>query len=132
MTRVFADSNILLYSIGPDSAKAARANAVLLQGPVISVQVLNEFLRVGTRKFKLSLRDALIALKPAKIACEIVPLTLETHERAAEIAFGHLINIFDANIIAAAELADCDVLYTEDMNRGQRIGRVEIRNPFTE
>ena len=38
--------------------------------------------------------------------------------------------MYDALIVAAAELAGCDVLYTEDLNHGQRIGRVVVRNPF--
>ena len=62
--------------------------------------------------------------------CDVVPLTLEGHVRAVEISKTHLVSIYDANIIAAAELAGCDTLYTEDLNHGQRIGSVTIRNPF--
>ena len=130
VTKFFVDSNIVLYSIGPDIAKASRANALLMRRPIISVQVLNEFIRVATRKFKLSLPDALIALVPTKLACDIVPLTLAIHEYATDIAKHDNINIFDANVIAAAELSGCDVLYSEDMNHGQKFGRVTIVNPF--
>ena len=52
------------------------------------------------------------------------------HGRAVEIAEQHLLGMYDALIVAAAELAGCDVLYTEDLNHGQRIGRVVVRNPF--
>ena len=130
VTKCFADSNLLLYAIGPDEVMAQRSNALIMQGPIISVQVLNEFLRIATRKFKMPMSAALIALTPIKLACEIVPLTLATHERATEIAERHRIQIFDANIVAAAQLADCDILYTEDLNHGQSIGRVAIVNPF--
>jgi predicted nucleic acid-binding protein len=39
-------------------------------------------------------------------------------------------SIYDALILAAALEADCDVLYTEDMQNGQVIGPLTIRNPF--
>jgi predicted nucleic acid-binding protein len=61
----------------------------------------------------------------------IVPVSSETHELALRLAQDAKLGIYDACIIAAAELAGCDVLYTEDMSHGQRIGRVSIRNPFT-
>jgi predicted nucleic acid-binding protein len=57
-------------------------------------------------------------------------LTVETHALAVQIAEEAMIDIYDANIVAAAELAGCDTLYTEDLNAGQRIGGVTIRNPF--
>ncbi len=68
--------------------------------------------------------------EPIKAACEIVSISFETHELAFDIARRTGLNIFDANIVAAAELSGCDVLYTEDLNEGQRIGSVTIRNPF--
>ncbi len=130
VTKFFADTNILLYTIGPPGDKAARANDLILSGPVISVQVLNEFIRVSTRKMKLPLPVAALALVPIRLASEIVPLSLATHELALEIAAKYQLQIYDANIVAAAELAGCNTLYTEDLQDGQRIGRVTIRNPF--
>jgi predicted nucleic acid-binding protein len=35
-------------------------------------------------------------------------------------------------IVAAAQLAECTVLYTEDMQHGQGIDGQTIRNPFRE
>jgi predicted nucleic acid-binding protein len=33
-------------------------------------------------------------------------------------------------ILSAALDAQCDILYTEDMQNGQKIGALTIRNPF--
>ena len=128
--KFFVDSNVLLYTIANDETKALRAYDIIDQGPFISVQVLNEFTNVARKKYKLNWNDVRDGLEHVKDCCEVLPLTFGVHLKAVEIAERNLINIYDANILAAAELAGCEVLYTEDMNDGQRIGRVTIRNPF--
>ena len=39
-------------------------------------------------------------------------------------------SIWDALIVRAAQQANCTVLYTEDLQHGQRIDGLEIVNPF--
>jgi predicted nucleic acid-binding protein len=51
-----------------------------------------------------------------------------TPAKVEESRYGY--SIYDALILAAALEADCDVLYTEDMQNGQVIGPLTIRNPF--
>jgi predicted nucleic acid-binding protein len=127
----FIDSNLLVYLISGDSLKAQSAERLVLGGPVISVQVLNEFTAVARRKHKKSFEEIAEVLNLAKTAARmILPITVDMHERAIEIASTTNIRIYDACIVAAAELAGCKVLYTEDMNNGQRIGDVTLRNPF--
>jgi predicted nucleic acid-binding protein len=128
--KAFIDSNILLYSVGFDPNKGRIARALLENGPIISVQVLNEFVNVSIRKYGANVEAAALALMPIRFTCEVVSLTLETHLLAIEIARAIKVNIYDANILAAAELAGCNILFSEDMNHGQRVGRVTIRNPF--
>lgn len=130
VTRYFLDTNVLVYATERSSTKALRANELIMGKAVISVQVLNEFTRVLMRKAGKTVEEVKLALAPIKLGAEVFPLTRETHELALEIVRRHNFAIFDANIVAAAELAGCDVLYTEDLNEGQRIGRVTICNPF--
>jgi predicted nucleic acid-binding protein len=130
VVKFFLDTNVLVYFAEISSPKALRAQSLLLQRPVVSVQVLNEFVRVLVRKAGKTAEEAAFALRPVRLAAEIVPVTLETHELAVSIACKKKIAIFDANIIAAAELAGCEILYTEDLNHGERIGRVLLQNPF--
>lgn len=128
--KCFIDSNILLYTIDEDARRTPIAKKLTAEGFTISVQVLNEFVNVATKKFKIPPTEIREALDPIRFVCELVDLTEETHELAWKIFCTTNFGIYDANIVAAAELADCDVLYSEDMNHNQLIGRVRILNPF--
>jgi predicted nucleic acid-binding protein len=128
--KYFLDSNILLYIIDEDALRTPIAKRLAATDFVISVQVLNEFVNVATKKFKLEPVAVRDALEPIRLVGELVPLTIKTHECAWEIFCTTNFGIYDANIIASAKLSGCDVLYTEDLNHGQRVDRVEIRNPF--
>jgi predicted nucleic acid-binding protein len=127
----FIDSNILLYWISADTRKAGIAHDILAAGPVSSVQVLNEFVAVSRRKHKVPWPTIESVLRSTKVLCPlIVPLSLDVHERAMEVIRATNLRIYDACIVAAAELGGCDVLLTEDLNHGQRIGQVTVHNPF--
>ncbi len=128
--RFFFDSNVLLYLISGDGKKADKADKLLARGPVISAQVLNEFTAVARRKYKLDWPAIEEVLRLAKACCEVMPVSQATHELAVLVAKDAKLRIYDACIVAAAELAGCGILYTEDLNDGQRIGGVNIRNPF--
>lgn len=128
--RAFLDTNLLVYAQGRD-AKSEMARQIILQGGVISVQVLNEFTSVLRRKFSMSWDEIAEALEDVKIALDTVrPIGLETHSAAVELAREHGFSFYDALIIAAALEADCDQLLTEDMQAGRRIERLAIVNPF--
>lgn len=60
-----------------------------------------------------------------------LPTTQAAHERAVELAQRYGFHIYDATVIASALLGGCETLYTEDMQDGQTIEGLTIRNPFT-
>ena len=65
----------------------------------------------------------------------VVPLpstvTVNVHDRGLQIAEHYGFSIYDAMIVATALLADCTILYSEDLQDGQVIdGQLMIRNPF--
>lgn len=127
----FLDTNIILYSILTDDLrKAEKAIALLRSGDVISVQVLNEMISVLRGRKKWSWNDTKSVLQATKDILEICDLTLESQTLAVEIAGRFNYFIYDANIIASAKLADCTHLWSEDMQHGQVIEGVQIRNPF--
>ena len=128
----FVDSNIVLYLISGDTRKSSEAERLLQNAPKVSVQVLNEFVSVARRKHKVEWQTVVSTLDLIHSVCEVLPLTPEAQILAVHISKNAMLDIYDANIVASAELAGCTVLYTEDLNHRQRIGRVEIRNPFTE
>ena len=103
-------------------------------GPVlgcISVQVLNEFAAVAIRKLGLSWADIREVLDVVRAVCKVDPVTVETHDRAITIAERYGFIFYDALIVAAALLAGCSTLYSEDLQAGQKIeGTLRIVNPF--
>ncbi len=131
MTRAFFDSNVILYLISGDADKAARSEALVAEGGVISVQVLNEFTSVALRKYGLPWSRIRSALDPIRYACRVENIGLETHDRATLLSERYGYGFYDALILAAALIAGCTVLYSEDMQDGQVIdGQLTIRNPY--
>lgn len=127
----FFDTNILLYLLSGDSDKADRAEAVLAKGGIISVQVLNEFASVASRKLNMSYSEIRDALTIIRRVCKVESMTLQTHELGLQIAERYGFSIYDSLIIAAALIAECGTLYSEDLQNGQVIdGRLVIQNPF--
>ena len=129
--RSFFDTTVLIYSISSEKPRAAVAEKLLADGGWISVQVLNEFAAVARRKLDMSWEETKEALLAIRALCEEpTPLSIETHQAALEIAARYGYHIYDALILAAALESHCDILYTEDMQNGQSIGPLTIRNPF--
>ncbi|WP_343714883.1 PIN domain-containing protein [Inquilinus sp.] len=127
----FLDTNILLYAIARDDPRTAAAEALLAAGGVISVQVLNEFAAVARRKVGLSWDEIAEAVSAIRALCgPVEPVTVEVHEAALRIADRYGYHIYDASIIATALRAQCRILYSEDMQGGQAIEGLTIRNPF--
>jgi predicted nucleic acid-binding protein len=128
----FFDTNVVLYLLSADPAKADRAEELLAIGGTISVQVLNEFVAVASRKLSMSWIEIREVLAQVRAVCVVKPVTIETHERALRLAERYGISIYDALIVSAALLANCKTLHSEDMQDGQVIERqLTIRNPFT-
>jgi predicted nucleic acid-binding protein len=127
----FLDTNVLLYLLSSDATKADRAEALLAAGATVSVQVLNEFANVALRKLDMTWSETLEALAAIRRTCEVESLTLETHARATEIAQRYRLGFYDSVIVAAALLAECRVLYSEDLHDGLRVEKaLTVRNPF--
>ena len=127
----FFDTNVVLYLLSADAAKADRAEELLALGGTISVQVLNEFVAVASRKLRMSWAEIREVLAQVRAVCAVETMTMETHDRALRIAERYGFSIYDALIVSAALLAGCKTLHSEDMKDGQVIERqLTIRNPF--
>jgi predicted nucleic acid-binding protein len=126
----FLDTNVLLYLLSSDAAKADRAEALAAAGAVISVQVLNEFVAVASRKLRMSMPEIREVLSAIRAVCTVEPLSIETHDRGFDLAQRFGLTIYDALIAAAALLAKCRIVYSEDLQDGQVIESLTVRNPF--
>jgi predicted nucleic acid-binding protein len=131
--RFFADTNIAVYALDADPARRATAFTLMRQRPVISTQVVNEFLNVLTGKRRIP-RE--VANRYARILlrrCEVVAVTSQVVETAIQIGERYQCSHWDALVIAAALLAGCDTLYSEDLQDGQVFeGRLTVTNPFAQ
>ena len=130
MGRVFFDTNVLLYLLSADECKADRAEALLAEGGVVSVQVLDEAASVCRCKLKRPWPEVRELLDAVKACCEVMPLALDTHQRALDLAERYQLSLYDALICAAAQNADVAVLYTEDLQDGLVLGGLKVCNPF--
>ena len=129
--RVFFDTNVLLYLLSEESAKADRAEQTLAQGGFISVQVLNEFASVALGKFKMTHAEVRETLDTVRAMCKVEPLTMASHDLALQLAERYGYTIYDSTILASALKAKCVTVFSEDMQDGQIIeGCLFICNPF--
>lgn len=127
----FFDTSVLLYLLSADADKADRVEDLLERSGVISVQVLNEFTVVATRKLGLSFAEAREVLGTVRMVCATHPLTVEHHDKGAEIAERYRFSFYDSVIIASALLARCKTLYSEDLQHRQTIdSQLTVINPF--
>ncbi len=132
MSSPFLDSNVVLYLLSGVATKADIVEVLLETGGTVSVQVLNEVTSVCRRKLDMPWDEVESLLLALKSACEVVPLTLESHEKALEIAKRFQLSWYDANIVASALLSGSTLLWSEDMQHGMRIEGLRILNPFVE
>jgi predicted nucleic acid-binding protein len=129
-TEAFFDTNILIYFATTKDAKADISEDVMRGGGVVSVQVLNEFVNVTRRKHRMPWLDVSTGLNGIRAICSVVPLTTETHDRGLTVAERYQLSIYDSMIVAAAQLAGCTTLYSEDMQHGLLIDGLRVVDPY--
>lgn len=130
MSAEFADTNVILYLLD-DGPKADRAEEILGQGPRISVQVLNEALANCRRKAGLSWEETGTFLAGIQSLSAVEDLTVRTHQVGRALAEKYQLSIYDAMIVAAALIAGCTTLWSEDMHHGLVVeDQLRIVSPF--
>ena len=130
MSGEFVDTNVILYLLD-DGFKADQAEAILARGPRISVQVLNEAMVNCRRKAGLDWDETASFLAGIRTLCSVEDVTLRTHEVGRALAERYGFSVYDAMIVAAALIAGCTTLWTEDMHTGLLVeGQLRLVNPF--
>ena len=131
MGPAFVDTNILLYLLSKDPAKAQRAREIVGERPTISVQVLNEITNVARRKLDLGWQEIDEFLILLRALCPVKAVTEQSHDLGRRISERYQLSVYDGLIVASALIAGCAVLYSEDMQAGLRIERsLTVVNPF--
>lgn len=130
MSAEFADTNVILYLLD-DGPKADRAEEIIGQGPRISVQVLNEAFVNCRRKAGLDWDETGAFLAGVQSLCIVEDLTAQTHQVGRALAERYQFSVYDAMIVAAALIAGCTTLWSEDMQDGLLVeDQLRIVNPF--
>lgn len=138
--KFFLDTNIFIYAFDAATPhKQGIANdlikSALLDGQgCTSYQVIQEFINVSTKKFSVPLKTADCRKYLEKVLapiCEVF-VSIDLYIRALDIAGRWRYSFYDTLIITAALEADCNILYTEDLQHNQKIQSLTIYNPFLE
>jgi predicted nucleic acid-binding protein len=134
---VFVDTNVFVYA--RDASEPAKRSVAIQWLEELwrehrgrtSTQVLSEYYVTVTGKLRRRLdreiawghvRD-LLAWEPQETSGELLRLAREIEQRYAT-------SWWDAMIVAAAQLQDCSILLSEDLQDGMVFGGVAVRNPF--
>ena len=128
----FLDSNVVIYAFSAGDHRSSIAQGLMEDEFEISVQVLNEFVNVSRKKLRRQWSDIESSLNDIREAVEAIhPLTAETTRAGVFLAQRYELAVYDSMVVAAALIAGCSLLYSEDMHDGLIIeDRLTIINPF--
>ncbi len=136
--KYFLDTNIFVYSFDQDQpAKKEKSLALIgkaLQSNdgLISTQVIQEFMNVATRKFRIPMKfdDCKTYLqKVLHPLCQVFP-DLVLYEESLEIQKETGYSFYDSLILAGALRGGCTILFSEDFQHAHQIKSMKIVNPF--
>jgi predicted nucleic acid-binding protein len=131
----FFDTNVLVYADDTSSPrKQDRAIALFTEHfsrgtAVVSLQVLQEYFSVATRKLGVAPE---LAQRKVEVLARARVVRFEAGDIIAAIELHRLtqVSFWDALIVHAARSAGVTVLYTEDLQTGAVPGGVRVVNPF--
>lgn len=131
----FLDTNILIYAVShrvEDARKSAEARQLLNPAAqAISLQVLQEFYNAARKPKKLALSHSeAVAYCTRWRRFTVLEPTLALFDDALATCDRYQISYYDAAIVAAARMLNCNVVYSVDLSGGQDYGRVKVVNPF--
>ncbi|HLQ33370.1 MAG TPA: PIN domain-containing protein [Chloroflexota bacterium] len=137
MSGEFCDTNVLIYAYDPGEGVKHERAAELVDRlwdsgeGALSIQVLQEFFVVTTRKADIRTtwqmaRERVERLASWRLFAPAVSDVLDAIDASARWQ----LSFWDAMLITAAQKLGANVLWSEDLNAGQRFGAVEVRSPF--
>jgi len=136
--RSFLDTNVIVYAFDKSSPKKAQIAQALIEDArtdkrsIVSYQVVQEFINVVLRGFRIAITpsdlDSFLfsALFPMTAVSWSPALTVD----ALRIQAAHRLGWYNSLIVAAALQGKCEVLFSEDLQHGQRFGELAVENPF--
>ena len=132
----FVDTNVLLYAVSDLQREAVkRRSAVDLLNEsdlAVSVQVLQEFYYQATRPNRPAAITHDQALRFIESVCRfpVQEITLEVFHAGLSISHRFGLSYWDGAILAAARIAGCDTVFSEDLSDEQDYDGLRVINPF--
>ncbi len=136
--RAFLDTNVFIYSFDEGAPlKAQRAKklireAVTARNGVVSYQVVQEFFNFAFRRITppMTAPDAEQYLNEVFRPLLAIHSSPSLYTEALHLHSRYKLAWYDSLVVAAATEARCEILYSEDLQNGQKFGSLQVRNPF--
>ena len=136
--RFFLDTDVFVYSFdGSAPQKAQRAaqlirRAIATRKGIVSYQVVQEFFNVALRRFAqpMAVTDAEQYLATVFRPLLAIHSSPALYAGALRLSGMHSLSWYDSLIVAAAIEGGSALLYSEDLQHGQRFGSLRVENPF--
>jgi predicted nucleic acid-binding protein len=104
---------------------------LIADGPVISSQVISEYLNVCFKRLKMSKVDALDALMSWLPFCNVGTYNKDIYTKAEFLIKKYQFQLFHSIVVASALEAGCSTLFSEDMHHNLLVEKeLRITNPF--
>jgi len=120
--KIFIDSNIFLYAFSDKD--------ISKQNHTISTQVLNEVSNNMIKKLNFSNKEIEKFILSCYMQYNIINFSKEIFIKASQIRDKYNISYYDSLILSSAINSKCNILYSEDMQHGQKIEDLTVINPF--
>ena len=133
MNKIIAlDTNILVYCHSNDEPNKQKiAMDLFNEKPVVSTQVLSEYINVTKRKLKLPKEEIMDVCLQNIEMCTLQPVSFATLKSARSLMSKYDFQLFDSIVIASALEANCEILFSEDLHHGLLVeNRMKLVNPF--
>jgi len=132
----FIDTNVLVYAYDASAPVKQRVAQGLVRKAVAgeamtSTQVLAEFAATLLHKLLPPARsEDVIAILDALAPMKVISPDGDMVRRAVEARAAYGLHCYDSMIVAAAERAGCERIWSEDFNPGEEYFGVTVANPF--
>lgn len=130
------DTNVLVYAAtlrDPDKQEAAETiigNAIRAQRAIVPLQAFSEFLYVTVRKLQWPVGEAAGFVEDWRAVVRSDGYNVDDFTEAVRAHRNDNVAWWDALIWATAQRLGADILVTEDLQDGRKLGRVTFLNPF--
>ena len=132
----FLDTNVFVYMFDEtDDYKRTTAESLVRQAlegrnGCISSQVVQETVNVLTGKLGALPHQVRRIFEHVLLPLWQINPSENLYHRGLDLKMRYGYSFYDSLIVAAAIESGCKTLYSEDLQHGQQIGDLTIRNPF--